>query len=99
MHRGVITQDLGKGAKSLVLFLIDLGRIGNEGKNMRFGQFVRKNLKAGQLRPFLRRMNGALRNNPTFLRIEPYPAKSVSDDVAINWLRGMTRPPTDDITP
>ena len=98
MDGSVITQDLGKGAKSLILFLVDLRRIRNEGKDMCFSQLVGKHLETCQLRPALFRMNGAFWNSPAFLRIESYTAKSIGDHVALDRFRGVTRPPPDDIT-
>ena len=61
MHRRVVTQDLGKGAKSLVLLLVDLGRVRNEGQNVRFGQFVRKDLEAALIADLDVRVAASLR--------------------------------------
>ena len=66
---------------------------------MRLGEFVRENLEAGQLRALLRRVDRPLGKGPSFLRIEPDPAKCVRDHIAIDRLRGMTRPPADDVIP
>ena len=66
---------------------------------MRLGQFVRENLEARQLRPVLGRVDCSFRNAPAFLRIELHSAKRVRHDRALDWLRRMTRPPANDVTP
>src|SRR5437763_9774853 len=66
---------------------------------MRLGQFVRENLEARQLRPVLGRVDCSFRNTPAFLRIELHSAKRVRHDRALDWLRRMTRPPANDVTP
>src|SRR5436309_16068044 len=99
VNRSIVTQDFGKGTKSLVFFLIDLGRVGNEGQDMCLGQFVRENLETRQLRPVLGRVDCSFGNAPAFLRIELHSTEGVRHDCAVDWLRWMTRPPANDATP
>src|SRR5438045_3143561 len=44
-------------------------------------------------------MDRSLRNDPAFLRIEPYSAESIGYYVTIDRLSRVTRPPANDITP
>ena len=67
----------------LVLLLIDLGRVGNKGQNMRLGQFVRENLESRQLRPVLGRVDCSFRNLQPSADRTSTPAKRIGHDVPL----------------
>src|SRR3954447_15962272 len=64
VHRGIVTQDLGEGAKPLVLLLIDLSRFGNKRQDMSLRKFVRKNSEPRQLCASLVWMDSSLWHDP-----------------------------------
>src|SRR5439155_19150901 len=66
---------------------------------MGFSEFVREDFKASKIAGLFWWMDGAFRNRPSFLGIKAHSAKGVGYHRSLDWLRRMTRPPANDVTP